>query len=127
MSNHILAERGPALLLLSSENVVIGEEESLSLWYNGGDERKDIAHTLTWRIQRQKAKSSSCGQGLFPPFSLIGTNPPEIQGGQGRWLLPSPPSPTPALYSPKGQAQVNSGRGFQQAGPTRPLARGRVR
>lgn len=29
------------------------------------------------------------------PFSLLGTNPPEIRGGKGGWLLPSPSSPPP--------------------------------
>ena len=123
---HILAERGPAPLLLSSENLVIGEEESLSLWYNRGDERKDIAHTLAWCIQRQRAKTSSCGPGLFPPFSLTGTNPPEIQGGKEGWLLPSSPSPAPLVLTEGTSSSELWHRGFQQAAPTCPFARGHV-
>lgn len=126
MSSHILAERGPAPLLLSSENLVKGEEESLSLGYNGGYERKDMAHTLTSCIQRQRTKSSSCGQGLFPPFSLLGTNPPEIQGGKGGWLLPSLPSPTPLVLTKGTSSSEFWHRGFQQAAPTCPFARGHV-
>lgn len=59
------------------------------------------------------------------PFSLLGTIPPEIRGGKGGWLLPSPsspPPPPPPFYSPKGQAQVNSGTEvFNRLPPPAPL------
>lgn len=33
-----------------------------------------------------RATNSSYGHGLFPPFFLIGTNPPEIQGVERRMV-----------------------------------------
>lgn len=108
-----------ALLLLSSEGLVIGGKESLSWWCSGGDEKSHSSHPYTVQTKAETQKTFPVDRDCRP-FSLTGTNPPEIQESKGG-LVPSLPSPVHLAVTKGISSNEFQHRDFPQAVPPAPL------